>query len=234
MIVFFWGFKDYIHMQVAPSNAIEIRVTGKQWLWQFDYPGGITTIGELTVPVNYPVKLIMTSEDVLHSFYSPNLRVKRDLIPNRYTTLWFQSVKTGNYQLFCTEYCGNEHSAMLATLHVKELSDYERWLKEANLIPADLSLDQVGERVYKAKACFTCHSLDGSVKTGPSWKGLYSSKEKLASGGTITVDDNYLRESIVNPKAHIVAGFQPIMPTFAGLLNDREINGIIEFIKNQK
>jgi cytochrome c oxidase subunit 2 len=232
-IVFFWGYKDFLKMSIPPVDSMEVRVTGKKWLWQIDYPRyGVKTVGELVVPVNQPVKLVMSSEDVIHSFFIPNMRVKRDVIPNRYTRLWFEANRTGTFQVFCTEYCGDGHSQMLATLRVVSQEEFKDWLK-AGSSGGDLPLPELGAKVYTKYACNTCHSLDGATSVGPTWKGLYGSNRPLTSGSA-KADDNYLRESIVNPKAKIVAGYAPVMPAFAGLLSDREIDGVIEFIKAQK
>lgn len=233
MFVFYAGYKGYLHLTVPPANATEIHVVGKKWMWQFEYKNGIKTIGELVVPVNEPIKLIMTSEDVVHSFFVPNFRIKRDVIPNRYTREWFKADKPGNYQIFCTEYCGDGHSNMLASVRVMTPADYEKWQKEQNS-GADLPLDALGEKVYNAKGCATCHSIDGSAKTGPTWKGIYGASHKMSDGKVVTVDDNYIKESVLDPKAKVVAGFSPVMPTFAGLLSEREINGIIEYLKKLK
>lgn len=234
MIVFYWGFVDYIKMRTPPSDAYEIRVTAKKWLWQFDYPGGTSTIGELIVPLNHPVKLVMSSEDVLHSFFLPNMRAKRDVLPNRYTTLWFQAEKTGKYQIFCTEYCGDAHSQMLATLEVKSLADFEEWVETGGGAAEDVPLDELGAKLYKSRGCNACHSVDGSQMIGPSWKGIFGAVREFVDGSSAKADDNYIRQSIVNPGDQILAGYQPVMPTYSGMLSDREINAIIEYIKTLK
>jgi cytochrome c oxidase subunit II len=230
LIVFVWGFKGFLHMSVAPLNSQEIHVSGKKWFWEFSYPNGNKGIGELVVPVDTPVTLLMTSEDVIHSFFVPNFRIKRDVLPNRYTKLWFEADKVGNYQVFCTEYCGDGHSAMLAVVRVLSAEDYEDWLAEANS-GDDLPLDKLGEKLYTSKACATCHSTDGTSRVGPTWKSLFGSKKAFVGGGTATVDENYIHESIVNPGAKVVAGFDNVMPTYAGSLNDREISALIAYIK---
>lgn len=234
MGIFWWGYTDYLKLMIPPSDAQEIRVTGKKWLWQFEYPkDGIKTLNEIVVPVNKPIKLVMSSEDVIHSFFIPNFRVKKDVIPNRYSRIWFQAEKEGVYQIFCTEFCGDGHSGMLATLKVVSEEAYQDWLK-AGSGSDDIPLLALGEKVYKAKACNTCHSIDGTPLTGPSWKGIYGKKHTGQDGKTRLVDDNYIRESVTNPAAFVVQGFPPVMPTYAGLLSDREIDAIIEFIKEQK
>jgi cytochrome c oxidase subunit II len=230
LIVFVWGFKGFLHMSVEPLGAQEIHVTGKKWFWEFAYPNGNKAIGELVVQVDTPVSLIMSSTDVIHSFFVPNFRIKRDVLPNRYTKLWFEADKVGNYQVFCTEYCGDGHSAMLGVIRVLSPEDYKAWLLEANS-GDDLPLDKLGEKLYTAKACVTCHSVDGSPKVGPTWKALFGKKQSLVGGGSVVADENYLHESIVNPGAKVVAGFDNVMPTYAGSLSDREISALIAYIK---
>lgn len=230
LIVFAWGFKGFLDMSVAPLGSQEIHVTAKKWFWEFSYPNGTTAIGELVVPVNTPVTLLMTSTDVIHSFYVPNFRIKRDVLPNRYTKLWFEADKVGNYQVFCTEYCGDGHSAMLGVVRVLSAEDYKEWLASASS-GDDLPLDKLGEKLYASKACITCHSVDGSPKVGPSWKGLYGSKRQLKSGESVVSDENHIRDSILNPGAQVTAGFDNVMPTYAGSLSDREIEGLIAYIK---
>ena len=234
MIIFAWGYKDYLRLTVVPPDAKEIRVTGKKWLWEFEYAKeGIKLLNEMVVPVNTPIRLVMTSEDVIHSFFVPNFRIKRDVLPNRYTRIWFEATEVGDYHVFCTEYCGDGHSNMLAALKVGSEREYEEWLASGNSND-DLPLEELGKKLYTSKACNTCHSLDGSSMTGPSWKGLYNSERSLADGNTAKADDNYLRESIVNPAAKVVSGYPPVMPTYAGLLSDREIAGLIEYMKSIK
>ena len=236
MFIFVWGYKDYLELAIPPAQAKEIRVTGKKWFWQFNYPQeGIQTIGEIVVPVGQPIKLIMSSTDVIHSFYVPNMKIKRDVIPNRYTTIWFDANREGTFHVFCTEYCGDGHSKMLAELKVVSYEEYQAWVKEGKeSANEDIPLVELGQKIYKAKACNTCHTLDGKPSVGPSWKGIYQANRALTDGNSVKVNDNYLRESIVNPGGKIANGFQPVMPAYAGLLSDREIDALIEFIKEQK
>lgn len=230
MFIFFVGYKDYLSMTVAPPGSMEVHASAKKWLWNFRYPSGVQTINELVVPVDTPVKLLMSSEDVVHSFYLPNLRVKKDVYPNRYTYVWFQANRTGNFQVFCTEYCGDGHSDMTAVLRVLEKDDYEKWLINGNSTD-DISIDKLGQQLYVSKGCNACHTVDGGNSVGPTWKGLFGSMRSF-SGGTVLADENYIRESIVEPNAKVLTGFSPVMPTYSGMLSDREIDAIIYYIKN--
>ena len=233
LILFFWGFKDFLSLSIPPKNSMEIKVTAKKWMWTFEYPkANKQTVGELVVPINHPIKLIMSSQDVIHGFYLPNLRIKRDVLPNRYTVLWFQAEKIGEFQIFCAEYCGDAHSNMLATLKVLSTDDYNKWVKqsEENVIN-EIPLNELGRKLYKSKGCSACHSTGISKMSGPGWGGLFMSKKQLENGDDVVADENYLRESIVNPADKIVKGYPSIMPTYSGMLNDREIDAIIEYIK---
>jgi cytochrome c oxidase subunit 2 len=230
MIIFIWGFKEYIVMRSTPPNAIEIYVTGKKWFWEFSYPNGKKTIDELVVPANQPIKLILNSYDVLHSFYLPNLRVKRDVIPNRYTILSFESKKMGKFNIFCTEYCGDQHSKMIATLAVVDDKSYTDFLNEVDFDDS-IPLSDAGKQIYTKKGCNACHSIDGSDMVGPTWKGLYNASRPFTDGTTGVADEVYLKESILYPQAKIVKGYQPVMPSYQGLLVDKEIDAIIEYIK---
>ena len=236
LILFYFGFKDFLKLSIPPKNTMEIRVTAKKWMWQFDYPRiNKQTIGELVVPINRPIKLIMSSEDVIHSLYLPNLRIKRDVLPNRYTVVWFQAEKEGEYQIYCAEYCGDAHSNMLAKLKVLSVSDYEKWMSQSGgSLVEGVSLSELGSKLYETKGCISCHSIGSTMMAGPGWGGLYMNDRPLTDGEIVSADDNYLRESIVNPNEKVVRGFQPIMPTYSGMLNDHEINAIIEYIKTLK
>ena len=234
MIIFYWGFKDYLELTVAPEDAIEIRVTGVKWYWSFAYPEeGAESTGELYVPVNQPVKLVMSSKDVLHSFFIPNFRIKRDVLPNRYSNLWFEATKEGSFQIFCTEYCGDSHSNMLANLHVVSQAEYKEKMEELAM-GDDLPLDKLGEKLYKKAGCFSCHSIDGSAMVGPSWYQLYGAPRRQSDGSMGIADDNYIRESIVYPQRVIVDGYPNVMNSYAGILDDNELNALIEYIKTLK
>jgi cytochrome c oxidase subunit 2 len=232
LLVFFWGFKDYMTATVAPGNAMEINVVGEKWIWTFEYPDGMRSLGELYVPVSRDVKLIMMSKDVLHSFYVPGFRIKMDVLPNRYTEQWFRSDIPGEYQVQCTEYCGKGHSQMNAKIVVMTPEEYEDYLENGPKNLRDMPLVELGKLLYETRGCVTCHSLDGTRGQGPSWKGIYGQEHKMTDGRSIKVDENYIRTSILQPQAAIVQGYEGIMPTYQGLLRDREILALIEFIKS--
>ncbi|MBC7924312.1 MAG: cytochrome c oxidase subunit II [Bryobacteraceae bacterium] len=234
LVVFFWGFHGYMAAQVAPANAIEIQVTGKKWVWQFEYPDGMRTLNSFHVPLNRPVRLVMSSEDVIHSFFVPTFRIKKDVVPGRYSEEWFTATEAGVHQVFCTEYCGKGHSDMGAKIYVDDDATYQKWLIEGDEEIKKMPLPELGKLVYENRGCATCHSLDGSRGQGPSWKGIWGQVHQMTDGTQIKVDENYIRESILEPNAHIVAGYEPVMPTFKGLLRDREVLAAIEYIKTLK
>ncbi len=234
LVVFFWGFRGFVRANVPPGDAMEIQVTAKKWVWQFEYPDGTRTLNDIHVPIGKPVRLVMTSEDVLHSFFVPNFRIKHDVVPGRYTQVWFNPTKVGVHQVFCAEYCGKGHSDMLAKVHVDDDAAYEKWLQEGDEEMKKMPLKDLGQMVWENKGCSTCHSLDGTRGTGPSWKGIWGKQELLSTGKSVLVDENYVRTSILDPQKDIVNGFEGVMPTFQGLLREREIKGAIEFIKSLK
>src|ERR1051326_3473279 len=235
--IFFWGLKGWMEYAVAPGEAMEVQVTAKQWLWKFEYPDGSATINDLHVPVNKPVKFIMTSEDVIHDFFVPDMRVKHDIIPGRYTEIWFTPTVMGPHNFTCAEYCGKDHSGMKGMMTVENDAAFAKFLetggtewedyfngKDPKKTPADW-----GKIQYETKGCNSCHTLDGSKSKGPSWKGIFGKMEKLNNGSTVLVDEGYVRESMLSPQAKVVAGFEPIMPTFQGLLKPNQIDGLIAF-----
>ena len=230
LVVFFWGFKTFVSAGIAPDNAYEIRVVGKQWLWEFEYPNGTQSVGDLYVPVGEPVELVMTSTDVLHSFYVPAFRVKHDAVPNRYSTVWFEVKEAGEYQVFCTEYCGTSHSEMYAKVIAVDRGTFNEWLQSGGG-GDDLPLPRLGEQLYSKQACNTCHSIDGSVKVGPSWLGHWGETRSFMDGTSAVMDANYVAESIVNPQAHIVEGFgNAAMPAYPNL-TERQLAGIVAYIR---
>lgn len=244
MIMFFWGAKVYLALAVPPPNAMEVFVVGKQWMWKLQHLEGKREINELHVPVGQPIKLTMTSEDVIHSFYVPAFRIKQDAIPGRYTTAWFEATKTGTYHLFCAEYCGTEHAKMIGRIVVMEPAEYEAWLSGAPstavaMAPAAKPEDQqaamasAGAELFKKLGCISCHRAQAGA-LGPSLVGLFGHQVSLQDGSTVVADEDYIRESILNPQAKIVAGYQPIMPTFKGLVNEEQLMQLLAYIKTGK
>jgi cytochrome c oxidase subunit 2 len=236
MGVFFWGLNGWLQYTTPPNEAMEITVTAKKWQWAFEYPDGTRTLNELHLPVNKPVRFIMTSEDVLHDFYVPDMRVKHDVVPGRYTEIWFEPTVEGLHRVTCAEYCGKGHSDMAAKIYVESPEKYAKWVEEGGDEWKTMTPKEYGMLLYQSKGCETCHTLDGSklAQGGPSWKGIFGKMEKMSDGKEYKVDENYVRESILNPSAKIVAGYDNIMPTFQGLLREREIQALINFIKLQK
>jgi len=235
IIVFVWGFKTYLRMNISPKDAIEIKATAQKWFWTFDYPNGANSMNDLVVPVGKPVKLLMSSQDVIHSFFVPDFRVKMDVLPNRYTITWFEALNVGEYDIYCTEYCGKGHSEMLGKVKVISEDEYAVWLEEAAVdIPEGMSLEEAGALLYTTKACATCHSIDGTPGVAPSFFGKFGSMEKLADGSAVLVDENYIRESILNPQTKVVMGYQPVMPTYQGVITDRQIDALIAYMKSLK
>jgi len=230
LAIFVWGTYLYYVISRPPAAAMEIYVVGKQWMWKLQHPTGQREINELHVPVNRPVRLTMTSEDVIHSFYVPAFRIKADVVPGKYTSTWFEATKTGEYHLFCAEYCGTSHAVMGGRIVVMEPAEYERWLTGG---ASAESLPAAGEALFARLACNTCHKSDGSGR-GPSLVGKFGKTERLASGETVVVDESYVRESILNPQAKITTGYPPIMPTFKGLVTEDQLLQLIAYIKSLK
>jgi cytochrome c oxidase subunit 2 len=236
VFIFIVGWKGFLDLQTPPDHAIEVQVTAEKWNWTFTYKtaSGVFSDANLHVPVDRPVRLIMRSKDVLHSLWVPAFRIKQDVIPNRYTKLWFDATKPGVYRLYCTEYCGTGHSKMKHLVQVHEAGGFEKWLEDAEAAILDMPPAQLGEYLYKNRGCTQCHSVDGSAKTGPTWKGIWGATHKLADGSSVAVDENYIRESILEPKNKVVSGYSPVMPSFKGQLKDEQIDGVIEYIKTLK
>lgn len=255
LVIFAWGWGVYKKMVQPPVDAMEVRVIGKQWLWNFQYEDGRLETGKLVVPLNKPVKLIMSSEDVLHSFFIPNFRVKQDVVPGMYTTVWFQAKVKGEHQVYCTEYCGTSHSGMLAKIEVLDQEQYDLWKANrpyqlsgvktpstdllaaiqsgAKLANANVPLAEQGKKAMETKGCLACHSIDGTAKIGPSIKGIFGHDVELVDGSKVKVDDNYIRESIEKPQAKVVKGFNPVMPPYTKeMIGESELNAIIAYIKS--
>jgi cytochrome c oxidase subunit 2 len=228
MVMFVWGAQVFFHMTRAPRGAMDIYVVGKQWMWKAQHMDGAREINELHVPIGRPVRLIMGSEDVIHSFFIPDFRVKADVIPGRYNTLWFTATKPGKYHIFCTQYCGTKHSNMIGWVTVLEPADYQAWLSGGS---SGGSMVDNGAKLFADLTCNTCH-LDNGQGRGPVLKGLYGKQVLLSNGQTVTADDAYIRESILNPQAKVVAGFQPIMPTFQGLVTEEQLLQLIAYVKS--
>jgi cytochrome c oxidase subunit 2 len=207
---------------------MEVFVVGKQWMWKLQHPGGQREINELHVPVNRPVKLTMTSEDVIHSFFVPAFRVKRDVVPGKYTSIWFQATRPGEYYLFCSQYCGTSHAVMGGRIVVMEPAEYERWLAGG---AATESLAAGGERLFTRLGCGTCHRSDGTGQA-PSLVGKFGKMEKLTTGESVLVDESFIRESILNPQAKLAAGYMPIMPTFKGLVTEDGLVHLLAYLKS--
>ncbi|MCC6699009.1 MAG: cytochrome c oxidase subunit II [Candidatus Hydrogenedentes bacterium] len=225
--VFVWTALVYFEYSRPPENAMEILVTGKQWMWKIQHPNGKREINQLHVPLGVPVKLTMTSEDVIHSFFVPVFRVKRDVLPNRYSDLWFEATKTGTFHLFCAEYCGTDHSRMVGQVVVMEPEEYELWLSGANVgVPAA----SAGEKLFTKLGCVTCH--EGTSPRGPALKGVFGKEVQLQTGEMIVVDEDYIRESILNPQAKLVAGYPPLMPTFQNQIREQDLFTLINYIKS--
>ena len=228
MIMFFWGAKLFFTTNYPPRDSLEINVVAKQWMWKAQHPEGRSEIDELHVPLGRPIKLILTSQDVIHDFFVPAFRVKKDVLPGRYTTVWFEATKAGEYHLFCAQYCGTQHSGMVGRIVVMDPARYESWLGGET---AGVSMASAGEKIYQRLACNTCH-LESGTGRGPSLVGLFGKKVQLQGGQSVTADESYIRESILEPRAKIVAGYPPIMPTFKGLISEDGILQIIAYIKS--
>jgi len=234
--LFVWGFKGFVDLRTPPKDAMELHANAQKWKWTFDYQcarGGLTD-DTLHVPVDRPVRMLISSVDVLHALYIPSFRTKMDAVPGRYTDMWFQATKPGEYPIFCAEYCGTSHSDMLSRVVVHPPGEYETWLKGACEKADSLVGPERGKKLYSQQGCETCHTIDGTPKIGPTWKGLFGKTESITGGPALKVDENYLRESMMDPTAKVVQGFAPSMPTYKGKLSDKDIDGLIEYIKTLK
>ena len=230
MVIFVWGTSVYFAMARPPDETLNIYVVGKQWMWKFQHLDGQREINELHVPVGRDIKLITTSEDVIHDFFVPAFRVKADVIPGRYVTIWFHPTKPGRYHLFCAEYCGTRHSGMTGDVIVMEPSEFQTWLSGG---APEGSLASAGAKLFVDLACNTCHRPDAQGR-GPVLEGLFGKTVTLQNGETLTVDEAYVRESILRPAAKLTAGFQPVMPTFQGLVTEEQLLELVEYVKTLK
>ena len=230
LVTFVWGALLYFRIYNPPSNALNIYVVGKQWMWKAEHPGGQHEIDALHVPMGQPVQLTMISQDVFHSFSIPDFRIKREVIPGRYSTVWFEATQTGTYHLFCTQYCGTQHSGMIGTVTVLSPDDYKKWLQQST---SGMSLAQNGERLFASMGCNSCHSGNAAAR-GPNLAGVYGAKLTLTDGSQMLVNDAYLRDAILNPSQHVTAGFAPIMPTYQGQISEDGLIDLVEYIKNMQ
>lgn len=228
MVMFTWGASVFFRESRPPDNALPIYVVGKQWMWKIQHLEGQREINELHIPLGRPVKLTLASEDVIHSFFVPAFRVKQDAVPGRYSTIWFEPTKAGKYHLFCAEYCGNRHSGMIGWIYVMEPQDYQNWLTGG---AAPGSLADAGAKLFQNLACANCHKADGTGRC-PTLVGLYGKTVQLSGGGSVKVDEAYIRESILQPAAKVVAGYQPIMPTFQGQVTEEGVLQLVEYVKS--
>ena len=228
IVIFGWAADVFFDISRPPDQTLEVYATGKRWMWKFQHIDGQNEINELHVPVGRAVKVTFTSEDVLHSMYFPSFRVKADAIPGRYSTVWFIPSKVGEYHLFCAEYCGTRHSGMVGRVVVMEPAAYQSWLSGTL---GTTSLSQRGEQLFNDLACNTCHRSDGSGR-GPSLVAKFGKQERLDSGATVTIDESYVRESILMPQAKLVLGYKPLMPTFQGLVSEENVLALVEYVKS--
>ena len=229
LAMFSWGAVVYVDYRHAPQDTLDIYVIGKQWMWKIQQPNGRREINELHVPTGRNIKLVLASEDVIHDFFVPAFRVKMDVVPGHYNTMWFRPTKPGRYHFFCSQYCGTNHAVMGGWVTVMDPSDYAAWLSGST--GEDVNPVVAGEKLFVEKACATCHLGNGTGRA-PSLNGVYDGTVRLADGSTVTADDAYIRESILNPPAKIVAGYQPLMPAFQGQLTEEQILSLTAYIKS--
>ncbi len=226
-VMFLWGASVYVRAFTAPDDAAVMYVVAKQWMWKFQHPQGQREINTLHVPVGRPVKLLLTSEDVIHSFFVPDFRVHMDVLPARYTSVWFEATRAGTYHLFCSQYCGTAHASMRGSVVAMEPGDYQRWLEST----AEGSLALEGRKLFMKYRCLSCHSADAQARA-PSLENLFGGRVYLTNGQTAFADEQYLHDSILHAGAQIVAGYQEIMPTFAGQISEEEVVRLIAFIQS--
>jgi cytochrome c oxidase subunit 2 len=228
MALFAWASYVFYHMYNPPRDASEIYVLGRQWMWEMTHPEGKREINELHVPVGRPFRLTMSSQDVIHSFYVPAFRMKQDVVPGQYTTTWFQPTRPGKYHLFCAEYCGTKHSGMIGWVYVMEPAEYQKWLESGTVGP---SMAAEGEALFRQLGCSGCHGPNATVRA-PRLEGVYGSPVPLTEGRIVTADERYIRDSILLPKSEVVAGYEPVMPTFQGHISEDQLLKLIAYIKS--
>jgi cytochrome c oxidase subunit II len=227
LAIFFWGAVVYFKSRTPPRDSTEVYVVAKQWMWKMEHAEGQREINELHVPVDRDIKLIMTSQDVIHSFFVPAFRMKQDVLPGRYTVAWFRAIKPGTYHLFCTQYCGTQHSGMIGSIVVMEPAQYEAWMSGGSTGP----LSATGEKIFAELGCATCHRSDTQGR-GPNLQGVFGKPVLLEDGRMVNADENYVRESILDPGAKVVKGFKPIMPTFQGIVSEEQLNALVAYVKS--
>jgi cytochrome c oxidase subunit 2 len=233
LVIFYYGFRGFLKMSIAPPNAYEIQVTATMWSWSFTYPNGLV-YNELHIPLNVPVRLVLSSTDVIHSLYVPQFRVKKDAVPGRYNRFWFQATQLSppeGFDIYCAEYCGQAHSKMLSKVVVHEMEEFKTWLADASDPYKRMTDLEAGANFVRTNGCIQCHSLDGSAANGPTFKDLFGKQEELTDGSRVLVDENYVRESIYDPAAKIVKGYSLGMSSYRGRLKDRDVNAIILYLK---
>ena len=223
-----WGADIYLHLYNPPANAVQIFVVGKQWMWKAQHPGGQREINELHVPVGQPIRLVLASQDVIHSFFIPALRIKQDVVPGRYETMWFRADKVGRYHLFCAEYCGTDHAHMGGWLTVMSPRDFGRWLQAEG---GQETLAAQGKDLFRRYGCSGCHEAGGTVRA-PRLEGLFGSPVPLSDGSVVIADERYVRDSILDPKAQVAAGYAPVMPTFAGQIGEDDLAKLVAYVES--
>jgi cytochrome c oxidase subunit 2 len=237
-VLFVWGFSTFLDLYTPPLGSKQLHVIGQKWNWSVSYPDDdLSVAGQgavIGLELNKPVELRMSSQDVIHSFYIPNFRVKQDVVPGRYTTLWFEPTEVGEFPVLCAEYCGDQHSSMLAKIKVMASEDYRDWVEKAKGAGSNLPPKERGAKLYEKMGCNACHALDSSVKIGPGFHGIYGKKQELTDGRVVTVNDDYIRKKILQPGQEVAKGFAPVMPSFQGRLKNEELDALVEFIKSLK
>lgn len=228
LFLFWWAAASTVSALVPPRDALEVHVVAKQWMWKTQHPGGAREIDELHVPVGEPVRLVMTSQDVIHSFYVPAFRMKNDVLPGRYSTTWFQATRTGEFHLFCAEFCGTDHSRMIGRVVVMEPGDYARW---AAAQPQGDDLAREGKALFASLGCAGCHAA-GSTVRAPRLEGVYGSAVPLADGRVVAADDAYVRDSILQPRRDVAAGYEPIMPSFQGMIAEDDLVRLVAYVRS--
>jgi len=231
IVIFFYSFAEYMDLVIPPGEAYQINVVGQRWKWQFAYENGYVD-DNLHVPIDKPVTLVITSQDVIHSLFIPAFRLKRDAVPGRYSKIWFKATTAGEFPIYCAEYCGEGHSRMLSKIVVHPAGEFEKWLAEASSFVRRLPPVEAGKKLYEVRGCMQCHSIDGKKLIGPTFLNLFAGEVVLRDKRKVVADENYIRESILEPMAKVVEGFDAVMPTYKGRLSEEEISAIISFLKS--